>query len=107
MKGSDISASALRNIRFLLHDDNYFASMRNMWSDFRNDIGRMSSFDLRPLPELYHEVERALRDPAKEYDVVAVNMPWLGRFAESGLLAPLDDVLEDAPINPGDFHPSV
>ncbi|MCB1489528.1 MAG: hypothetical protein KDJ88_18975, partial [Bauldia sp.] len=53
VQGTDISSSALRNLRFLLHDDNYFASMRNMWSDFRNDIGRMSSFDLRPLPELY------------------------------------------------------
>jgi len=53
LQGSDISSSALRNIRFLLHDDNYFASMRNMWSDFRNDIGRKSSFDLRHLPELY------------------------------------------------------
>jgi multiple sugar transport system substrate-binding protein len=81
--------------------------MRNMWSDFRNDIGRMSSFDLRPLPELYDQVEVALRDPAKAYDVVAVNMPWLGRFAERGTLSPLDDVLPQAAINPLDFHPSV
>ncbi len=81
--------------------------MRNMWSDFRNDIGRKSSFDLRPLPELYEQAERALRDPASGYDVVALNMPWLGRFADAGLLAPLDDVLSQAPINPLDFHPSV
>jgi len=107
VQGTDISSSALRNIRFLLHDDNYFASMRNMWSDFRNDIGRMSSFDLRHLPELYDRVELALRDPSEAYDVVAVNMPWLGRFAERGMLAPLDDVLAQAPINPLDFHPSV
>ena len=107
LQGTDISSAALRNIRFLLHDDNYFASMRNMWSDFRNDIGRKSSFDLRPLPELYDRAEEALSDPATAYDVVALNMPWLGRFADAGLLAPLDDVLPDAAINPLDFHPSV
>lgn len=107
LNGTDISSSALRNMRFLLHDDNYFESMRNMWSDFRNNIGRMSSFDLRPLPELYEQVDKSLRDPSSAYDVVAVNMPWLGKFAGAGLLAPLDEVLHDAPINPGDFHPSV
>ena len=107
VQGADISSSALRNLRFLLHDDNYFASMRNMWSDFRNDIGRKSSFDLRHLPELYAQAEVALSDPSTAYDVVAVNMPWLGRFADSGLLASLDDVLPQAPINPLDFHPSV
>jgi multiple sugar transport system substrate-binding protein len=107
LQGGDISSSALRNLRFLLNDDNYFAGMRNMWSDFRNDIGRKSSFDLRPLPELYAQAEIALSDPHTAYDVVAVNMPWLGRFADAGLLAPLDDVLSQAHINPLDFHPSV
>ena len=107
LQGGDISSDALRNLRFLLNDDNYFASMRNMWSDFRNDIGRKSSFDLRPLPELLTQAEIALSDPATAYDVVAVNMPWLGRFADAGLLAPLDDVLPRASINPLDFHPSV
>lgn len=107
VQGGDISSAALRNLRFLLHDDNYFASMRNMWSDFRNDIGRKSSFDLRHLPELYTQAEVALSDPATAYDVVAVNMPWLGRFADAGLLSALDDVLPQAAINPLDFHPSV
>lgn len=107
LQGHDISSAALRNTRFLLHDDNYFASMRNMWSDFRNDISRKSSFDLRPLPELYERVEQVLRDPATATDVVAINMPWLGRFADEGMLSALDDVLRNAPINPLDFHPSV
>lgn len=107
LQGHDISSAALRNTRFLLHDDNYFASMRNMWSDFRNDISRKSSFDLRPLPDLYERVDLVLRDPSTATDVVAINMPWLGRFADEGMLSPLDDVLRNAAINPLDFHPSV
>ncbi|WP_339762725.1 extracellular solute-binding protein [uncultured Hoeflea sp.] len=107
LQGHDINSEALRNLRFLLHNDNYFASMRNMWSDFRNDIGRKSSFDLVPLAELYGKAEQALTASPKTYDVVALNIPWLGRFAASGLIASLDDVLPEAAINPYDFHPSV
>ncbi len=107
VQGHDINSAALRNLRFLLHDDNYFASMRNMWSDFRNDIGRKSSFDLFSLAELYERAQVALQAPKTSYDVVALNIPWLGRFAASGLIASLDDVLPDAAINPLDFHPTV
>lgn len=107
LQGHDINSSALRNLRFLLHDDNYFASMRNMWSDFRNDIGRKSSFDLVSLPTLYQKAQEALTSPKTSYDVVALNVPWLGRFAASGLIASLDDVLPEAAINPLDFHPTV
>ncbi len=46
-----------------------------MWSDFRNDIGRKSSIDLRHLPELYTQAEVDLSDPSTAYAVVAVNMP--------------------------------
>ena len=42
-----------------------------------------------------------------DYDVIAINMPWLGDFAERGDLAPLDDLIANAAINPLDFHPSV
>jgi len=34
-------------------------------------------------------------------------MPWLGEFAERGDLAPLDEILKDAAINPLDFHPTI
>ncbi|MBO6639130.1 MAG: extracellular solute-binding protein [Roseitalea sp.] len=107
LSGGDIDVDALRNIRFLLNDDNYFASMRDMWSDFRTDFGRRSSFDLRRLPELYDQAQAAFHQPDAGYDVVAINMPWLGRFASEGLLADLGEVLEGAAINPLDFHPSV
>ncbi|PIL20021.1 hypothetical protein P775_11580 [Puniceibacterium antarcticum] len=103
----DIGGTVPSDIRFLLNDDNYFASMRNMWSDFRNDLGRKSSFDLQRLPDLYTNALATGQSRAPAYDVVSVNMPWLGEFAEKGLLAPLDELLNDAAINALDFHPSV
>lgn len=107
VRGEDISALDLGNIKFLLNDDNYFIAMRNMWSDFRNDFGKRSSFDLQRLPNLYANTRRTLSEMSPRYDVVSLNMPWLGEFAERQELAPLDDLLSDAAINSLDFHPSV
>ncbi len=99
VRGEDISALNLGDIKFLLNDDNYFVAMRNMWSDFRNDFGKRSSFELQRLPDLYENTRRTLSEVAPRYDVVAMNMPWLGEFAERGELAPLDNLLADAAIN--------
>ncbi len=107
IRGEDISGMGLNNIRFLLNDDNYFTSMRNMWADFRTDIGRKSSFEMQRLPNLYAQARKTFAKGTPEYDVVALNMPWLGDFADRGDLAPLDDLIADAAINPLDFHPSV
>lgn len=107
IRGDDIAGKVPGDIRFLLNDDNYFTSMRNMWSDFRSDLGRKSSFDLQRLPDLYTNSQTYFSKPTADYDVISINMPWLGEFAEKGYLAPLDDLLQDAAINPLDFHPSV
>src|ERR1700679_993533 len=40
-------------LRFLLHEDNYFASLQNLWADFRANRGSRRDFDLHPLPDLY------------------------------------------------------
>ncbi|SEM93170.1 extracellular solute-binding protein [Loktanella fryxellensis] len=94
------------DIRFPLNDDNHFAALRNMWSDFRNDLGRKSSFDMQRPPALHPSARATGQSTTPAQDVMAVNMPWLGEFAEQGLLAPLVDLLTDAPINAFDFHPS-
>lgn len=94
-------------LRFLLNDDNYFSAMRNMWADLRSNLASRKNFDLLPLPELY---QRARENGARErshYDVIAINMPWLGEFAENGLIRPMDNDIQKMGINPLDFHPSI
>lgn len=107
IRSEDLTEMGLSEIKFLLNDDNYFIALRNMWADFRNDFGRRSSFDLQQLPDLYTNACKTFSSEAPLYDVVAINMPWLGEFAERGNLAPLDNLVADAAINPLDFHPSV
>ena len=94
-------------LQFLLNDDNYFAAMRNMWSDFRNNLASARSFKLLHQNDLYHEgLANGARD-VSAYDVIAIDMPWLGEFASKGLIMPIGDMIRASDINPMDFHPSI
>jgi multiple sugar transport system substrate-binding protein len=94
-------------LRFLLHDDNYFAAMRNMWSDFRSNLASRRNFDLAVLPALHEAVERNGALAQSRYDVITLNLPWLGEFVARGLVQPLDGLLAANALNPMDFHPAV
>jgi multiple sugar transport system substrate-binding protein len=94
-------------LRFLLHDDNYFASMRDMWSDFRSKLSARKNFNLLSLPELREEVFANARRATSEYDVIAINMPWLGESVGHNVAQPLAEFLKSSSINPLDFHPNI
>ncbi|TWF59132.1 extracellular solute-binding protein [Neorhizobium alkalisoli] len=94
-------------LRFLLNDDNYFSAMRNMWADFRNNLASSKNFDLLPLPDLYNRARENAAKPVSDYDVIAINMPWLGEFAENAIVRPIDPYIQTTGINPLDFHPSI
>jgi multiple sugar transport system substrate-binding protein len=96
-----------REIKFLLNDDNYFLSMRNMWADFRNNMASRKNFDLRKLPSLHEQLIENARKPVSEYDIVAINAPWLGEAVKKNLILPLDDYIKAATISSLDFHPTV
>ncbi len=95
------------DLRFLLHDDNYFASMRDMWSDFRSKLSARKNFNLLSLPELRQEVFANARRTESSYDVIAINMPWLGESVSNHVAQPLADFLKTSSINPLDFHPNI
>jgi multiple sugar transport system substrate-binding protein len=95
------------DLRFLLHDDNYFASMRNMWSDFRSKLSARKNFNLLNLPDLRNEVFANARRKESAYDVVAINMPWLGESVGNNVAQPLTGFLKSSSINPLDFHPNI
>ena len=96
-----------RELRFLLNDDNYFASMTNMWADFRNNMSSRKNFDLLRLPDLHEKMIANSKRRESDYDIVAINAPWLGEAARKNLFLPLDSFIEKAAVSPLDFHPSV
>src|ERR1700722_10453980 len=96
-----------QEIQFLLNDDNYFLSMRNMWADFRNNMGSRKNFDLRKLPQLHSRLVENAGMPVSEYDIVAINAPWLGEAVKKKLVIPLDGHIKSAGLSSLDFRPSV
>jgi multiple sugar transport system substrate-binding protein len=95
-----------RELKFLLNDDNYFLSMSNMWADFRNKMSSRKNFDLRKLPDLHDAMIANAKRKVSEYDIVAVNAPWLGEAVKKELFRPLNALMEQASISGLDFHPS-
>lgn len=91
-------------LKFLLSDDNYFIAMRNMWVDFRANLASRRNFDELPLPDLYARAIENSRQAVSSYDVITVNMPWVGEFASKGLIRPIGDLLQKSGVNPLDFH---
>ena len=78
-----------------------------MWADFRNNMASRTNFDLRKLPQLHERlIENSKRD-ISEYDIIAINAPWLGEAVKKNLVIPLDSHIKAAAISPLDFHPSV
>jgi multiple sugar transport system substrate-binding protein len=96
-----------REIKFLLNYDNYFASMCNMWCDFRNKMSSRRNFELLKMPELHERILANAKHTVSEYDIVSVNMPWLGEVVSKNLMRPLNALIEQSSISPPDFHPSV
>lgn len=96
-----------REIKFLLNDDNYFLSMRNMWSDFRSNMSSGKDFELLKLPLLHQRIIDNGQRSESKYDIVAINAPWVGEAVEKGVVTRLDSRIQEASITPLDFHPSV
>ena len=94
-------------LQFLLNDDNYFAAMRNMWSDFRNNLASTKSFKLVHQNDLYREGLANGARSVSTYDIIAIDMPWLGEFASKGLILPIGEMIRESGINAMDFHPSI
>ena len=101
------TASKDDRLRFLLHDDNYFASMRNMWVDFRTNRAARRDFEMRELPDLHARLLANAEASESAFDVITVNMPWLSEFASRGALMPLDGLMQAHAVQPDDFQPVV
>jgi multiple sugar transport system substrate-binding protein len=92
------------DLRFLMGEDNYFIALQNMWADLRTSFGGRRDFDLAGLPQLYRLATANATRPVSEYDVIAVNFPWVGEFASRGLIRLISSELAIAGIKPDDFH---
>lgn len=110
---SEDQLRVIRNIagvekaQFLLHNDFYFMSLRHLWSDFRRRIGPYQNFHMSNLEGLHTELIENAKRPESAYEIVALNTPWVGEFAEAGSVTDLAPLVDARMIIPQSFNPQV
>lgn len=77
------------DLRFLLHQDWYFQSLRHVWTDLRSRLGRSSRFTLLPRQELYERLWSNAGRAVSEFDLLALPAEWLAPLTKGGALFPL------------------
>ena len=91
-------------LRILVHGDPTFMVMANLKRQFEQIIGTTISQRAFSIDRLREEALRNAERPSSRYDIIAVDLPWIGEFAEKGVLMPLDRALDVDRLDPPDFH---
>lgn len=91
-------------LRVLVHGDPTFMVMDNLKRQFEQSIGAKIHQRAFSIDRLQDEILRNGDRKTSRYDIVAVDLPWVGSFAERGILMPLDEAMDIASVDPADFH---
>ncbi len=91
-------------LRVLVHGDPTFMVMDNLKRQFEQTIGTQIHQRAFSIDRLHEEAVRNAERKASRYDIIAVDLPWVGDFAERGILMPLDEAMDIASVDPADFH---
>ncbi|MGJ8622542.1 MAG: ABC transporter substrate-binding protein [Yoonia sp.] len=91
-------------LRVLAHGDPTFMVMDNLKRQFEQTLGTQIHQRVFSIDRLRYEAIRNAERKSSRYDIIAVDLPWVGEFAEKGILMPLDEAMDIAQLDPADFH---
>jgi len=91
-------------LRILVHGDPTFMVMENLKRQFEQIIGTDITQRAFSIDRLREEALRNAARPRSRYDLIAVDLPWIGEFAERGVIRPLPEVMDVERLDPSDFH---
>lgn len=91
-------------VRILVHGDPTFMVMENLKRQFELIVGCKIHQRAFSIDRLREEALRNVERKVSRYDIIAVDLPWLGEFVAKGVLAPLDDIMDVSRLDPADFH---
>ena len=91
-------------VRILVHGDPTFMVMGALKRQFEQIVGCHISQRAFSIDRLRQEALRNAERRTSIYDIVAVDLPWIGEFAETGVLMPLDEVMDVSRLAADDFH---
>lgn len=91
-------------LRVLVHGDPTFMVMHGLKRQFEQVVGCSIQQRAFSIDRLHEEAVKNAHRSTSRYDLIALDLPWLGEFADNGYLLPLDDVLDVERLQPSDFH---
>jgi multiple sugar transport system substrate-binding protein len=91
-------------LRILVHGDPTFMVMENLKRQFEQIVGTDIHQRAFSIDRLHQEILRNAERKYSAYDLIAVDLPWLGEFVAKGVIRPLPDVMDIDRLDPADFH---
>ncbi|MBV0911832.1 extracellular solute-binding protein [Anianabacter salinae] len=91
-------------LRILVHSDPTFMVMENLKRHFEQIIGADIQQRAFSIDRLRIEALRNAERPKSRYDLIAVDLPWVGEFVRSGVIRPLPEIMDVSRLDPADFH---
>lgn len=95
-----------RPVRILSNADPTFKTLSDFTSNLREFCGSELEITTLPLDELHREILTNAKARSSKYDVIALDMPWMGEMAEQGIVLPLDDLIREHRFQHTDFYSS-
>jgi multiple sugar transport system substrate-binding protein len=95
-----------KTLDILLHNDPSFFISQQLQREISHLLGGNVRFHGFPLDDLRLRTLANGQKPVSDFDIVAVDLPWIGEYATRGILMPLDDLVAESAINRADFHPA-
>ena len=91
-------------LKTLIHSDPSFMVMNKLKRHFEMVLGCPIHNETHSLDTLRDETLKNSDRKRSAYDLVAVNLPWVGEYVTKGLLTPLDELIDIEKLDTSDFH---
>lgn len=91
-------------VRILSNADPTFKTLSDFSSNLREFCGSQLEITTLPLDDLRKEILANSAAKSSKYDVIALDMPWMGEMAEEGVVLPLDDLIREHRFQHTDFY---
>ncbi len=93
-----------RKIRILSPIDPTFRTLSDESGNLNELCGTIFEIVNLPLAQLHDEIIAHHARGASDYDIIAIDLPWIGQLADGGVIRPIDDILSDTGFDASDFH---
>jgi multiple sugar transport system substrate-binding protein len=96
-----------RPIRVLCPIDPTFKTLKKLSPQLGELCGAQFEFITMPLDQLHDEIFENQKRAKSRYDIVSVDLPWIGQLAERAAVMPLNDLLKANDYRGSDFHATI